>query len=143
MTESSFGRLVDNFAAWHVRNQDPDSPYAGLFSNLQLNRRSNGQIGLLTQLDASVPDAELALDHFVAAVNEGVGVEPGPVVTSMGEHLARPQLATPRRLPWLQATQMLGTGNPALTNPSLRAKYKSAYLRAALPQEQIARSTAI
>ncbi|TDD40761.1 hypothetical protein [Saccharopolyspora elongata] len=33
---------------------------------------------------------------------------------------------------------MLGTGDPALTNPSLRAKYKSAYLRAVPLPEQVA-----
>ncbi|WP_017612059.1 FAD-binding oxidoreductase [Nocardiopsis salina] len=137
MTEASFSRLLQNFGTWHERNSGPDSPYAGLCANLQLNHRSNGQIGLLTQVDASEPDAEQLLEEFLAAVNDGVGIETGAVTTPMGDQPPRPQLAAPRRLPWLQAAQMLGTGNPALVNPTLRAEYKSAYMRSAFPQDQI------
>ncbi|MBW4722179.1 FAD-binding oxidoreductase [Saccharothrix obliqua] len=137
MTETSFRRLVDNFTGWQVRNQDPDSPAAGLFATLQLNHRSNGQIGMLTQMDASVAAAEAVLAEFLDAVGDGVDVPTGPVTNAMGEHLPRPELVTPRRLPWLQATQMLATGSPMLTNPSMRAKYRSAYLRVALSEDQV------
>lgn len=137
ITEDSFRRLIGNFADWQVRNQDPDSPAAGLFATLQVNHRSNGQIGMMTQVDGSVPDAESVLAEFLDEVCAGVEVPTGPVTTSMGDYLPRPQLATPRRLPWLQATQMLATGTPTLTNPSLRAKYRSGYLRATLSDDQI------
>lgn len=137
MTEEAFTRLLENYGAWHERHASADSPYAGLCANLQLNHRSNGQIGLLTQIDATTPDAEGLLTDFLAEVNDGVGIEPGAVTTAMGDQPPRPQLAEPRRLPWLLAAQMLGTGNPALVNPTLRAEYKSAYMRSGFPREQI------
>ncbi|WP_394825692.1 FAD-binding oxidoreductase [Pendulispora albinea] len=137
MTESSFRRLLGNFSNWQIRNQDPDSPFAGLFATLALTHRSNGQIGMLTQMDGSARNAEALLAEFLDAVCAGVDTPTGPMTTSMGEHLPMPELASPRRLPWLQATQLLATGNPGLTNPSLRAKYKAAYLRKALTEEQV------
>ncbi|MFF0146661.1 FAD/FMN-containing dehydrogenase [Amycolatopsis sulphurea] len=137
MTEAAFRRLLGNFADWQVRNQDPESPAASLFATLSLNHRSNGQIGMMTQMDASVPNADKVLAEFLDAVAAGVEPPAGPMTKAMGDHLPRPELATPRRLPWLQATQMLATGTPTLTNPSLRAKYRSAYLRSVLTDDQI------
>ncbi|MDK1472621.1 FAD-binding oxidoreductase [Streptomyces sp. 549] len=138
MTEQAFTRLVRNYGAWHEAHAAPGSPYDGLVANLSLNHRCNGQIGLLTQADATVPDARGLLDTFLRAVSEGVGVPHGAVTNAMGEHGPMPDLATPQRLPWLQATRYLGVTNPVLVDPTLRGDYKSAYLRSNIPRQQIA-----
>ncbi|MFG2932526.1 BBE domain-containing protein [Streptomyces achromogenes] len=48
-----------------------------------------------------------------------------------------PQFAAPRRLPWLQAVRMLGTTNSVLNDPTLRAEYKSSFMRAGFPDSHL------
>ncbi|WP_405010946.1 FAD-binding oxidoreductase [Kitasatospora sp. NBC_01539] len=138
LTEAAFTRLTRNFGAWHVANSAPGGPYGGLMSFLKLNHRSNGQIGLLTQMDATVPNAEQLLHDFVAAVTEGVEIPTGPVTTAMGEHGPMPEYYTPQRMPWLQSARYLGTTNSTLVDPSLRGDYKSAFHKRNLTDAQIA-----
>ncbi|MTE18084.1 FAD-binding protein [Streptomyces sp. TRM43335] len=138
MTEQSVTRLVRNYGAWHEEHATAGGPYDGLVANLSLNHRSNGQIGLLTQMDATVPNARDLLDSFLRAVSDGVDVPHGAVTNAMGEHGPMPEFATPRRLPWLQATRYLGVTNSVLVDPTLRGDHKSAYLRRAIPPRQIA-----
>ncbi|REE99658.1 FAD-binding oxidoreductase [Thermomonospora umbrina] len=138
MTEQAVTRLVRNYGAWHESHATAGGPYDGLVANLSLNHRSNGQIGLLTQMDATVPDAQGLLDAFLRAVSDGVGVPHGAVTKAMGEFGPMPEFATPQRLPWLQATRYLGVTNSILVDPTLRGDYKSAYLRRNIPEQQIA-----
>ncbi len=137
MTEERFSTLVRNYADWHVANGAPGTPYASLFAMLILSHRSNGQIALIAQLDATIPDATRRFDDFIAAVTRDVGVDHGAVTTRHGEFGPMPELVTPRRLPWLQATRMFGTTSGTLNDPTLRIDYKSAYLRRSIPQHQI------
>ncbi|WP_282697152.1 FAD-binding protein [Streptomyces sp. CC208A] len=138
MTEQAVTRLVRNYGAWHEAHATAGGPYDGLVANLSLNHRSNGQIGLLTQLDATVPDARGLLDAFLRAVSDGVDVPHGALTSAMGEHGPMPEFATPRRLPWLQATRYLGVTNSVLVDPTLRGDQKSAYQRRNIPERQIA-----
>ncbi|MEX5635128.1 FAD-binding oxidoreductase [Parafrankia sp. FMc2] len=138
VTEQAFTRLVRNYGDWHEAHTTAGGPYDGLAANLSLNHRSNGQIGLLTQMDATVPGAEGLLDDFLRAVSDGVGVPRGPVTSAMGEHGPMPEFSTPQRLPWLQATRYLGVTNQVLVDPTLRGDHKSAYLRRSMPERQIA-----
>lgn len=140
MTQDRFARLVKNFGAWHVANGAPGTRYAGLCSLLTLSHRSNGQLSMLTQSDATVPNAEGLLDDFIASVSKGMDVRHGAVTSRFGEHGPMPEFATPMRLPWLQATRRLGgtvgtSGN--LSDPSLRADHHSAYMRRNFPASQI------
>ncbi|MBW4717530.1 FAD-binding oxidoreductase [Saccharothrix obliqua] len=137
MNQERFTALVSNYAAFHAANKSPSTPYTGFGSYLVLTHQSNGQIGLVTQMDATVPDAEQLLEDYVQAVTEGVGVERGPMTAALGERNAMPEYFTPRRLPWLQSVRYMGTTNVMLTDPTLRADYKSAYMRANFPQSQI------
>ncbi|MEW1829965.1 FAD-binding protein [Streptomyces sp. NPDC088196] len=136
LTKEEFVRLVRNYASWHVTNIKPDSPTRFLTSFLLLNHRSNGQIGLVTQVDAAAPDAQAMLDAYLTHMNSGINVEAGALTEQMGDLGAMPQFAAPRRMPWLQATRFAGTTNPLLNDPTLRAEYKSAYMRADFPQPQ-------
>ncbi|MFC6087141.1 FAD-dependent oxidoreductase [Sphaerisporangium aureirubrum] len=138
LTQAAFGRLLKNFGAWHEKNSAPDSPYANLSSLFNVSHRSHGSMGMFTQLDAATPNARRLLDDYMTAITEGVGVAPRSSTRSMGEIGPMPGLAAPRELPWLQATRMVGTNNPTITNPSSRGTHKSAYMRKNFTDAQIA-----
>ncbi len=133
ITEQDFGRLVSNYGGWLERHSAVDSPYAGLFALLKVSHRSNGQIALVTQVDATASGAQRMLDEFLAAVNEGVATAPQEMTNRVGEHGPLPQYQPAQRLPWLHATEELSG-----ENPTLRGDYKSAYMRRNFPREQIA-----
>ncbi|AJT63787.3 FAD-binding oxidoreductase [Streptomyces chattanoogensis] len=139
MTKEAFTRLARNYSAWHTadENSEPGSAYSGLMSSLLLNHKSNGQIGLVSQMDATTPNAEKLLEAYIAAVTDGVDIEHGPVTNTMGEHKAMPQYHKTQRLPWLQATRYFGTTTNFLVDPTLRADYKSAYNKQNVTEEQI------
>ncbi|MBW4717526.1 FAD-binding oxidoreductase [Saccharothrix obliqua] len=138
LTEERFTALVRNYGEWHAANSAPDSPYAGLFAMLILGHRSNGEVSLICQLDATTPDARRLLDDFLAELTRGVDVAAGPMTARQGEFNPMPELAAPRTLPWLQATRLFGTTDGMLNDPSLRIDYKSAYMRRPLPPHHIA-----
>ncbi|MFJ6544955.1 FAD-binding oxidoreductase [Streptomyces sp. NPDC091385] len=130
LDKDSFTSLVQKFGAWHEKNGAADSSAASLCSFLMMNHKSNGSIGLLTQIDATVPDAEKVLDDFLSEVTSALSDNAvRPMSEPVGELSALPDLFTPQRLPWLHSVKLLGTSNPTLTNPSLRGHHKSAYLR--------------
>ncbi|MFC5720459.1 FAD-binding oxidoreductase [Streptomyces gamaensis] len=130
--EAAFARLLRNWGTWHERNSAPDSPYNSLFGLLKLTHRSSGQIGLVTQMDATVPDAQRLLNDYLAAVHDGVSHRRQALSRRMGEHAPMPEFAAPRRLPWFIATDSLSGALPAH-----RAKYKSAYMRKGFTDAQI------
>jgi FAD/FMN-containing dehydrogenase len=125
LTQADFTRLVDNYGAWYEANSAPTSAYTALGSYLILNHQANGAVSILTQVDATVSNAQGLLNDFLAAVTNGVSATPSP-------------LPAARTLPWLRATRMLGTSSPVLTNPTLRGDHKSACMRKRFPADQIA-----
>ncbi|MCS0637817.1 FAD-binding oxidoreductase [Streptomyces sp. LP05-1] len=137
MTRERFGRLVRNYGEWHARNLRPGTPNDNLVSMLSLNHRSNGQIGLVTQVDATVPGADKLLADFLAAMTAGLGVKHEPLTAPMGELPAMAEFAEPRRMPWLQSARFLGTTNPTLNDPSLKGDFKSSYYRTAMPETHV------
>ncbi|MET9442745.1 FAD-binding oxidoreductase [Streptomyces sp. NPDC006610] len=139
MTRDCFQRLIRNWGDWHAKYLKPGTVNDHLFSALWLNHRSGGYIGMVTQLDATVPNARKVLDDFLAAVTAGVDVAQEPMTTHMGEMAAMTGLAEPRRMPWFQAARYAGTTNPTLNDPSLKSDNKSAYYRTAIPAAQIDR----
>ncbi|GIE91820.1 FAD-binding oxidoreductase [Actinoplanes regularis] len=121
LTEESFTRLVRNFSAWHEANSAPDSPWTGLYSQLKTQHKAAGMFRMSTQIDASVPDAQGRLDRFLAAVNEGTGVD-----YSVNDRSV---------LPWFYVVrEWFGFVEPSLP----RWKAKSAYMRKAMPADQLA-----
>ncbi|WP_394820966.1 FAD-binding oxidoreductase [Pendulispora albinea] len=127
LTRASFVRLVKNHGAWHERNSTPDSPEAALFSMLLLFPRKDGpesagdagSIVLQIVVDAATPNAASLVNDYVAAVNEGVGVE------------VRQGSST---TPWLRAI----LGGSSAEGDGTRSKHKAAYLRKCYGDPQIA-----
>ncbi|WP_438828717.1 FAD-binding oxidoreductase [Streptomyces klenkii] len=138
LDKARFATLVKNFGTWHEKNGSPDSPYASLCSFLMINHRANNSIGLLTQMDATVPDAEKLINAYVASITSALGVKAEPLTSAVGEQGPMPDFFTPQRVPWLASVRFLGTNNPTLTNPTLRGIHKSAYLRKGFNDAQIA-----
>ncbi|MEU1091510.1 FAD-dependent oxidoreductase [Streptomyces sp. NPDC005576] len=138
LTEAKFSRLIKNFGAWHAEHSAPDSPYRNLSSLFNVSSKAHGSLGMFTQVDATVPGARKLLDDYLAAITAGTGVTPQPLTRATGELPAMPQFAEPRTLPWLQATRLVGTNNPVITNPTSRGGHKSAYLKKGFTDQQIA-----
>ncbi|GLF98498.1 FAD-binding oxidoreductase [Streptomyces yaizuensis] len=127
--QEKFTALVTHYGDWHERNSSVESPSHALTSLLVMNHRSDGVIGIITQLDASVPDAEQLIEDYLAEITSTCGVTTRPLDRAVGEHGPLPAFFTPRKLPWLTSVRLLGTNNPELTNPTLRSANKSAYHR--------------
>ncbi|MFZ4182778.1 FAD-binding oxidoreductase [Streptomyces pseudogriseolus] len=139
LNKVSFVSLVRKFGAWHEKNGSVGSAAASLCSFLMMNHRANGSIGLLTQIDATVPDAKKVLDDFLAEVTASLSdTAVRPMSDPVGELGPLPDLFTPQALPWLHSVKLLGTSNPTLTNPTLRGHHKSAYLRRNITEAQAA-----
>ncbi|MEU3898128.1 FAD-binding protein [Streptomyces sp. NPDC045251] len=119
MTQAGFKRLVKNYGDWFAAHGSPDSACLDLFSQLKAAHRSGGAITLVTQIDATRPDAEQDLEAFVAAVGRGVPTAAGAVT---------------QRLPFLHATRWPGFAGG---DPTLRFEDKSAYMRASFPDDQL------
>ncbi|KAB2350182.1 FAD-binding oxidoreductase [Actinomadura rudentiformis] len=115
-TETSFARLVRNHGAWVERNSAPGSPSTKLYSELQLNRRLAGTIGMIGQVPAG---SERLLDEHLAAINDGVPVTPVRQVRSQA---------------WLASAL---AGSPGDPGPVYRLQVKSGYLRRRLTDRQI------
>ncbi|MBW8797383.1 MAG: FAD-binding oxidoreductase [Streptomyces sp.] len=137
LDEAKFARLLKNWGTWHEANSAPDSPYRHLSSLFNVSSKAHGSLGMFTQVDATVPDARKLLDDFFAAITAGTGLTAKPMAKANGEipHLA--DLAEPREMPWLNATRMVGTNNPTITNPTSRAVHKSGYMRKNFSDQQI------
>jgi hypothetical protein len=137
LNEARFARLLKNWGSWHEANSAPDSPYRHLSSLFNVSSKAHGSLGMFTQVDATVPGARKLLDDFFAAITAGTGLTAKPMAKANGEipHLA--DLAEPREMPWLNATRMVGTNNPTITNPMSRAVHKSGYMRKNFSDQQI------
>lgn len=133
LSEEGFANLVKNYDSWQVANKDPDSPHLGLSSWLVLFQKGAGmpEIAVLTQVDDAAPNARRVLDDYLTEINRGVQGAGAPGAGTNGG------IPAPRELPWLQATSYLSTMHQVLTDPTLRAEYKSAYVRNNLPDHQI------
>lgn len=137
LSKASFSRLLSNFGAWHERNAAPDSPTRHLSSLFNVSPRVSGSMGMFTQVDATVNNPEKLLDDYMTAILQGTGVTPRPATRPIGEIRALPEHFAPVRLPWLQATRLVGTNNPTITNPTTRGGHKSAYMRRNFTSSQL------
>lgn len=126
--KASFTRVLKNFGAWHEENSAPDSEYRHLSSLFNVNSRAHGALSMFTQVDATVPGARTLLDSYTEAILEGTGLSPVPSTAPSGELPELPDAFEPRELPWLQATKLVGTNNPTITDPTMRAAHKSGYM---------------
>ncbi|XVV06635.1 FAD-binding protein [Actinosynnema sp. CA-248983] len=120
LTRTGLANLLKNYGAWHVANSSPSSPGAALHAEITLNHQSKGFLGLMTQVDAAAPNAQAVLDDYLKTVLNGVGPWGGGT----------------RTLPWLQATKYIGKAIISFNDPTLRADYKSAYMKATFTDAQ-------
>lgn len=117
LDQTTFTRLLRNHGEWAEQHSAPDTPEAGLYSELILSRRQYGQLLMLGQVAGS--DPEHLLDAYLTALSAGAGEPAG---------------RTQERLPWLAAA-LRGPGE----DPGRwRMKVKSAYQRRRLTDSQIA-----
>ncbi|MBK1783828.1 FAD-dependent oxidoreductase [Prauserella cavernicola] len=121
MTEQDFSRLLHNFGTWHERNSAPGSPATNLYGLFVLSHSSAGAFALLAQIDADVPGANDLVAEFVAAVSEGVEVEP---VFSGSTSTA-----------WLHRMTWAGSGESGDAT-TRRYKNKAGYLRRSMTERQ-------
>jgi hypothetical protein len=113
-TPDSFATLLRNFGRFMQAHSSPRSPYAGMFALLHANHISAGKISMTTQVGGPAFDL---LDTFLTQLNAG---------------MPKPPVTTVVTLAWLQATQWLnGSGR------NQRGKYKSSYMKAPFPEDQI------
>lgn len=138
LTPGKFTRLLKNFGAWHERNASPKSPNVHLSSLFNVSSKAHGSLGMFTQVPNDIPNARAILDDYLAAITEGVDVTPQEVTKPLAEIGVLPGFAEPRVLPWLQATRLVGTNNPTITNPTSRGVHKSAYMLKNFTDAQIA-----
>jgi FAD/FMN-containing dehydrogenase len=128
--EHHFAAIVRNYGEFLAAHSDVGSPYSGLFGLLHLFQRAHGQITLAAQYVGEEPQR---LDEFKAAMLAGDCPAATVPKGRLAHHGAAPPTISPRRLPWLYATQLLdGSG------ANQRGKYKSAYMLEPFPDEQIA-----
>ncbi|WP_246792441.1 FAD-dependent oxidoreductase [Burkholderia perseverans] len=137
LDEAAFSRILLNFGSWHEKNSAPDSPYTRLSSLFNVSPKATGSMGMFTQVDATVGNPEKLLDDYMSAILDGTNVTPRPAVRPIGELRAMPEHFEPTRLPWLQATRLVGTNNPTITNPTSRGGHKSAYMKKNFTPRQI------
>ncbi|MDL4775378.1 FAD-binding oxidoreductase [Actinomadura xylanilytica] len=131
-TKDEFATLVTAFGEYFRDHQDPGTAAGRLFAILKLTHVSNGQIGLLAQVDVDDGTGPAAMREFLAAVDDRIAPRSRAMEGAMGEHPAVVHMDIPRVMPWLTATQALnGSGQNRC------GKYKSAYLREPFAPEQI------
>ncbi|WP_431909519.1 FAD-binding oxidoreductase [Nonomuraea jabiensis] len=124
LDRTKFATLVTNWGAWYEAHAAPDSPARILSGVASLAHRSSGNVFLLTQVDATAPDAARILGDYLGALTAGLGAD--AVVA------AQPA----QRLPWLRAVKLIAASIPSFINPTLRGSSKSAYLRRSYTAEQ-------
>ncbi|MEV4108856.1 FAD-binding protein [Nonomuraea sp. NPDC049695] len=124
LDRTKFATLVTNWGAWYEGHAAPDSPARILSGVASLSHRSSGNVFLLTQVDATAPDAARILADYLGALTAGLGAD--AVVA------AQPA----QRLPWLRAVKLIAASIPSFINPTLRGSSKSAYLRRSYTAEQ-------
>ncbi|MEV6878278.1 FAD-binding oxidoreductase [Amycolatopsis sp. NPDC051128] len=124
LDEPAFTRIVKNFSQWYERNSAPDSVYTHLTSQLKLLHRSAGSVGITTQIDNTLPNAEKLLNDYYSALTDGIE--------------AKLTITEQRVLPWWHASLWNGFngGDSPLTQ---RYKAKSGYLRKCYSDERIHR----
>ncbi|WP_233197334.1 FAD-dependent oxidoreductase [Cryobacterium sp. N21] len=137
LDEQKFSRLLTNFGDWHERHRAPGTPEANLSSLFNVSHKAHGSLGMFTQIDSGAPQARAVLEEYLAAILAGVAITPQPVTTANGEIPAVPDFFTPQEIPWLQATRLVGTDNPTITNPTSRGAHKSAYMNKRFSNEQL------
>src|SRR5690606_41395547 len=71
--KEEFAALLTAYGEYFQAHQDASTAAGKLFGLLKLNHVSNGQIGLLAQVDVDDPDGRQAMADFLEAVDGRIG----------------------------------------------------------------------
>ncbi|WP_037908403.1 FAD-dependent oxidoreductase [Actinacidiphila yeochonensis] len=124
VSQDQFTQLVTNFTNWYLANSAAGSDLLGLSGVLLAKARSGGGLGLLTQIDASIPDAADVLAEYGQAVTAGTGI-------------TTPFLGRP--VNWLASTKLVALNNPVLLyDPTMRSAIKTAWTKQNFTDAQLA-----
>ncbi|MEU7176139.1 FAD-binding protein [Micromonospora tulbaghiae] len=123
LAEADFVRLAGNFVRWQLANSAPDSADIDIYALLNCMHRAAGDITMHAHVPDDAVDPHARLAGFLDAVGDGVGITP---------------LVRRRSLPWLAATHYLAVPQTGPLAVGLRCKVKSADLRGAHTDEQLA-----
>jgi hypothetical protein len=135
--EQAFSRLVRNFGRWHEEHSAPGVPEGRLSTVFNVCHKAHGTLDMFSQIDGTVPDAERILDDFTRQVLAGTNITPAAMTSPSGDLGAMPALSAPQRMPWLNASRLVGLNNPTITHPSLRGAHKSALMRKGFTDQQL------
>ncbi|MFI9612440.1 FAD-binding oxidoreductase [Streptomyces sp. NPDC052023] len=124
ITEEAFANFMAVYADWSKAHGGLDSPYLDLGHWIFLQHADSGTFNVVAQIDSTLPDARELVDDFIAFVTDALGVAP------------RANDITER--PFLKATAQTMTAGETITSPSLRTSHKSAYMKDAFPERQVA-----
>jgi aclacinomycin oxidase len=80
--QPSFLRLLRNHGIWCERNSDSDSPYASLWTLLEIHRQQFGKV-IIRGVSTAGAAAERQVDDHLAALSEGVGAPNGRELARM------------------------------------------------------------
>jgi hypothetical protein len=80
--EPFFLRLLQNHGAWSEQHSGADSPYASLWTLLELHRQQLGTI-IIRGLSTAGAGAARQVDEYLAALTDGIGVPGAPELASM------------------------------------------------------------
>ncbi|WP_424887169.1 FAD-binding protein [Streptomyces sp. XH2] len=134
VTKDGFSKLLAYYAQWLERTNTPGTTRSALFPWMLLNHRESGSMGVIIQLDATLPGAAQVLSDYLAGLNDALGVGWSPVKRA---GVVDSEYSVTQRLPWLRATRWIGSLSPTQTDPTMRGKHKSAHLKKPMPQAHV------
>ncbi|ASU86251.1 hypothetical protein CDO52_15320 [Nocardiopsis gilva YIM 90087] len=136
LNEQDFRTLVGNFCTFFKDHRGnaatAEDPYSALFGILLLTHKSRDKIGLIVQLDADIPDAELLVRDFITYVGNGVSAP----LTDLEEHYGDHPLLIGSKDATVVDWELMKNRPPVPVNEEA-GKYKSAYMRQVLPTDQV------
>ena len=80
--QPSFLQLLINHGTWCEQNSDADSPYASLWTLLEIHRRQFGKI-IVRGVSTAGANADRQVKEFVSAISEGVRAPVGPELAQL------------------------------------------------------------
>jgi aclacinomycin oxidase len=80
--QPAFLRLLGNHGIWCERNSDADSPFASLWTLLEIHRKQFGKI-ITRGVSTAGAAAERQIDEYLAALGDGVGARHGRELARM------------------------------------------------------------
>jgi FAD/FMN-containing dehydrogenase len=121
LDERSFERLLQNHGTWSEQHSDADSPYASLWTLLEMHRKQFGKV-FIRGMSTAGDIADRQVQEYLASICEGVPALPRPELT---------------RMAWLDFTLNPFPDLFAMPPGGVNMKMKDALLKKRLTDDQI------